>query len=187
MKLAFIVGGAECVFEDLRNALAQFTPDAYYATNAIGANIEKLNVWCTLHPEFMEKWEKQRLERGLSKNYEKVAPLKSEVGMHGEKGGIDRRVTYRFPGMGSSASSGIYAAKVAIEDGYKAILIGVPLDESEHFERKKAWTDSNQFQKGFSKALPYIKEHARSMSGRTMEALGLPTADWILGEKAKES
>jgi hypothetical protein len=58
-----------------------------------------------------------------------VAPLPGELGMHGAKGNISRRVSYRYQGMDSSASSGGYAAKVALDDGFdRVVLAGVPMD-----------------------------------------------------------
>src|SRR5438045_5740109 len=60
--------------------------------------------WITLHPEFSDDYERQRAEQGFHGDYEIVAPLANEVGMHGKKGNITRRISYRYEGMNSSAS-----------------------------------------------------------------------------------
>lgn len=181
MTIALVVGGAECVAEDMKAALALFTPDRIYAVNDIGAHLETLHVWCTLHPEFMDGWEAQRKARGLANGYEIVAPLPGEVGKHGNKGRITRRVSYRWPKMNSSASSGIYGAKVALDDGHRVVLAGIPLDGSNHFLREKPWGQRECFMPGFDLALPFLKGRVKSMSGHTMKVLGAPTPKWLAG------
>lgn len=186
MKIALVIGGADCVTSDLINALEMFKPDSFYGVNDIGTSIERLDVWCTLHPEFMDDWEAQRKKRGFSNNYEVVAPLEKEVDNHKEKGKIDRRVSYRWPDMKSSASSGIYATKVALEDGYHVVLAGVPMDNSNHFKRQKPWNQMICFDLGFQVAIPHLIGRVKSMSGRTKEILGIPTPEWLENGHAKE-
>lgn len=193
MRAAIVIGGANCVSLDFSSALELFTPDRVYAVNDIGAHVEKIDVWCTLHPECLDFWEEQRRKRGLDNNYEIVAPLISEVGIHIDKGRINRRVSYIWPGLNidSSPSSGIYAAKVALEDGFdRVVLAGVPLTvEHGHFlpssrnskgeMRGKVWKDCGAFVSGFNKSLPYLNGRVRSMSGYTKEILGKPDAEWL--------
>lgn len=180
-QLALVIGGAECAGDDLKKALALFTPDKIYAANDIGAHVERLDVWCSLHPEFMDKWEEERKKRGLPNGYEIVAPLSTEVGMHGAKGRITRRISYRWPGMTSSASSGIYAAKVALNDGFdRVVLAGIPMQqEANHFARGKAWLQRDCFLPGFEKATPFMLGRVKSMSGLTRDILGNPTKEWL--------
>ena len=139
--------------------------------------------WVTLHPEFMDGYEKQRADEGFHGDYEIVAPLSGEVGEHGKKGNIARRVSYRYPGMNASASSGGYAAKVALDDGFdKVVLAGVPMrQEDSHFTRGKPWLQRDSFMRGFMDCLPHFKDRVRSMSGWTQEQLGTPDAVWLNG------
>jgi hypothetical protein len=112
-----------------------------------------------------------------------VAPLPGEVGAHGRKGRIARRVSYRYPGMDSSASSGGYAAKIALEDGFdRVVLAGVPMSEGHHFTRQTPWLQRDCFTKGFQKSIPYFAGRVRSVSGWTQEMLGTPDPDWLNGE-----
>lgn len=140
--------------------------------------------WASLHPEFMDDYEAQRKARGHHMDYEIVAPLPNEVGMHGKKGNIARRVSYRYPGMDSSASSGGYAAKVALEDGFdRVVLAGVPMtQDGGHFTRGKPWPQRDGFTIGFKKSVPHFAGRVRSMSGWSQELLGEPTPAWLNGE-----
>lgn len=182
--IALVVGGAECVHDDYKRALELFKPDRYYACNDMGAHLERLDVWCTLHPEQLEGWMAQRKARGLSGQFETVAPLTTEVGRHHEHK-ADRRVSYLWlPGtqVGGSPSSGGYAAKVALQDGYDAVLCGIPMRrEDGHVIRKEPWQQRDSYIPGFEKCMPYFKDRVRSMSGWTMMVLGPPTPEWLAG------
>jgi hypothetical protein len=147
-------------------------------------------VWATLHPEYMDDYERERRVLGLPNGYEIVAPKSDEVGQHGQKGRIARRVSYRWPGMTSSASSGIYGAKVALEDGYKCVLAGIPMNvDSGHFMpetknvqhqiRGHTWNARDSFIRGFEVATPFLMGKVKSMSGHTRDVLGFPEADWL--------
>lgn len=181
-RIALVVAGAECVFDDLNAALALFTPDRVYAVNDIGAHLETLHAWCTLHPEFMDKWEADRRRRGLPDGYEIVAPLEN-MGEHNNKGNVTRRVSYRWDETTtSSASSGMFAVKVALHDGYdRVLLVGLPLDTSNHFARGRPWLERASFIRGFENATPHLLGRVKSMSGHTRRVLGAPCAEWLAG------
>lgn len=184
MRRALIVGCASCVWDDVCAARTICTFDAVYCVKLAGVCWPgTFQTWPSLHPEFMDDYEAQRRARGLPNGYEIVAPPPEEVGMHGKKGNITRRVSYRWPGMNSSASSGIYAAKVALDDGFdRVVLAGIPMDKTDHFSRGKPWAQRDSFIPGFEKAMPFLKDRVRSMSGMTMERLGAPTPEWFAGD-----
>jgi hypothetical protein len=179
------------VWNDVRDAVALRKYDAVYCTKQIGVVWPgTFQVWASLHPEYMDKYEAERKSLGLPNGYEIVAPLSTEVGMHGKKGNISRRVTYRWPGMTGSASSGIYAAKVALDDSYKCVLAGVPMNkESGHFMpetknvqnqiRGHVWQARDSFMPGFEIAVPFLKDRVKSMSGHTRDVLGYPTLEFL--------
>jgi hypothetical protein len=184
MTCALVIGCSANVWEEVKAAQELTTFDAIYCVKLAGVHWKGGRfIWATLHPEFMNDYEAQRKALGLHSDYEIVAPLSSEVGMHGSKGNIARRVSYRYPGMDSSASSGGYAAKVALEDGYdRVVLAGVPMDSSSHFSRGKPWLQRDSFTIGFNKSVPHFAGRVRSLSGWTKEILGAPTPAWLNGE-----
>lgn len=187
MKLALVVGSADCMWADVRAARELCTFDAVYCVKRVGIHWpEQFQTWVTLHPEYMDDYEAQRAKLGYPNGYEIVAPPSGEVGMHGNKGRIARRVSYRFPGMNASAASGIYGAKVAIDDGYRVVLAGIPMTQTPHFVKHErygngVWSQLGQFLAGFQEALPHLMGKCRSMSGLTRTKLGAPDAQWLAG------
>lgn len=184
MKRALIVGCAANVWDDVAKAREIGEFDATYCVKLAGVHWPaKFQVWVTLHPEFMDAYQAERKAKGFPNGYEIVAPLSGEVGEHGHKGKIDRRVSYQWPGMNASASSGIYGAKVALQDGFeRVVLAGIPMDSSNHFTRGKPWGQFASFLDGFTKSIPFLKGRVRSMSGLTKQKLGAPTPSWLAGE-----
>lgn len=184
MKKALVVGCANCVWDDVKRAQEMSQFDTIYCVKLAGVFWpDKFDVWVTLHPEFMDDYEKQRQAKGYPNGYEIVAPLPGEVGGHGKKGNIARRVTYQWKGMQSSASSGIYGAKVALDDGHeRVVLAGIPMDTSKHFSRHTQWFQRDSFLPGFKSSLKYLKGKVRSMSGITKDHLGEPTPEWLQGD-----
>ena len=92
---------------------------------------------------------------------------------------------YLFPGQTSSGTSGLFALKVALIDlGFdRAVLCGIPMqDEAGHLRDAAApWSGAVAHWAGWLEAYPQIKDRARSMSGRTADLLGRPTAEWVAG------
>lgn len=184
LKTALVVGCAANVWQEVLEAQSLTVFHAVYCVKMAGVHWPgTFKVWATLHPEWMDDYEAQRRALALPNGYEIVAPLPGEVGVHGNKGNIARRVSYRWPGMNASASSGIYAAKVALEDGYdRVVLAGVPMQQDGgHFTRGRPWLQVDSFIPGLELALPHLKEKVRSMSGRTKELLGAPDPAWLNG------
>jgi hypothetical protein len=185
MKLALVVGSAACLWDDVKAARALATFDAVCCVKRVGIKWpEPFQVWATLHPEMMDDFEKRRAAEGLPTGYEIVAPLASEVGMHGAKGRIARRVSYKWPEMTSSAGSGIYGAKIMLNGGYKVVLAGIPMNDDPHFMKHEThgtgkWNAVGSFLPGFEKALPHLMGKVKSMSGLTREKLGAPDAEWL--------
>lgn len=194
MKTALVIGCAANVWEDLKAARALASYDAIYCVKQMGIHYrDKFDVWATLHPEAMNDYEHQRKVLGLPNGYQIVAPPAKELGMHGEKGNIARRVSYLWPNSdgSSSASSGIYGAKIALDDGFeRVVLAGVPMSpDAGHFlpetktvsgqVRGPVWTGCGAFEIGFNNALPYLMNRVKSMSGRTQKVLGAPTKEWL--------
>jgi hypothetical protein len=183
LTTALVIGCAAAVWEEVKLARRMHSFDRTYCVKMMGVYYpKKFDTWVSLHPEFMDDYAKKRSELGLPNGYEIVCPLDTEVGTHGRKGHPTRQVSYRWPGMNASASSGIYGAKVALDDGCdRVVLAGIPMNNDPHFARKGPWQQTGAFLSSFAIALPYMLGKVRSMSGLTMEKLGAPTPEWLAG------
>lgn len=173
--LALVIGGANCVWDDIAAALDFAEPDCVFACNDIGTRWpHQLDGWVTLHPEHMPGWREQRARNGF-------APALEHIG-HEMAPGIDRAIDYRFPGMTGSGSSGLFAVKAAMERAEKVILAGVPMDPKQaHFFDAKQWHEFMSFLPGWENAMPHIRHRVRSVSGWTRKMLGEPTSAWLNG------
>ncbi len=182
MGRALVIGCANGVWQEVEAAqkLCQF--DSIYCVKLAGVHWRGGRFsWVTLHPEFMDDYRSQRFNLSLHNDYEIVSPFPNEVGRHSHHK-ADRRVSYRWPGMTSSASSGIYAAKVALDDGHdRVVLAGIPMrGDDGHFTRGKTWAQVGCFVPGFEMATPHLLGRVRSMSGLTEKRLGYPITEWLL-------
>lgn len=185
VKRALVIGCAEGVWREVRLARDLCYFHTVYCVKLAGVHYKGGRfVWVGLHPEWMEDYKKQRAALGLHMMFETVAPPDKELGSAGRGKQIDRRVPYCYPGMNSSASSGGYAAKIALEDGHdRVVLAGVPMmADKGHFTRKKAWGQVSAFTKGFQESIPHWNGRVRSMSGWSAKLLGEPDPAWLNGE-----
>ena len=181
-QLGRVIGCAEGNFDEARAAIALQKPDLIYCVKLAGVHWpEPFDWWCGLHPEWQGKYEAERAALGHPGGYRTVSCLAAEVDARNAKIPVDRRVSYRWPGMNSSASSGIFAAKVAMEDCERVILAGVPMTHGKHFTRNKAWSELNSFTAGLQEAIPHMKGRVRSLSGLTEKLLGRPDPEWLAG------
>lgn len=183
MTRALVLGSAECVWRDADAALELFRPDAIYACNDIGARWPgPLDVWCTLHPEHFARWLAQRARRGHAPAAQIVSHLELTKEKH--RFNVDRLAPYRWPeseGQSASGSSGLFAAKLAQDDGHdRIVLAGIPMTrEAGNIARAGAWHEREHFVRGWELALPRIRARVRSMSGWTQQLLGSPTPEWL--------
>lgn len=187
MKTGLVVGSAACVWKDLVNAHGLGHFDAVAVTNAMGCEYEDpIDYWVTLHPEKMLDWQRKRAERGFPRAKLVVSndflPGAREQGVAYPH--LDRRADYRFfSDQTSSGSSGLFAVKVLVDEGFERIVLaGVPMQAIErHFDSPDPWNERDVFAKAWTQVLPLIKGAVRSMSGWTQELLGSPTAEWLRG------
>jgi hypothetical protein len=188
VKRALVIGCAANVWNEVEEAQRLCTFDAVYCVKMAGVYWKGGRfVWAGLHPEHMAAFTEQRTALGLHADYEIVAPTDAELGTTGRESKVKphRRVSYLWPGMNSSAGSGIYGAKVALDDGHdRVVLAGIPMTATPYFAphrkwKDRAWADVNSFNDGFEKAMPFLAGKVRSMSGRTQKLLGLPTTEWL--------
>lgn len=175
MPTAIVIGGAECVWDDIKRARELFEPDAFFVTNdMVPLWPERLDYLCSLHPEKIAEWLAQRHKRGF-------APP-GEVWCHktgGPRGLVHKGVDHTTPDW--AGSSGLFATKVALEQGFeKVVVCGVPLlSEGMHIARRRYWGAANAFRSGWKRNHGNLQKRVRSMSGWTKDFLGAPTPEWL--------
>lgn len=182
LKSCVVLGGAACVWDDLETA-KEFGPfDATIAINDMLAHYQgEIDFAVSLHPEKYTEWMAGRDAKGYSRPKAFVAHDGNTQMGRNNPFPVDIVMDYRWPGMGGSGSSGLFAVKVAIEQGFdRIVLCGVPMDGAQpHFFDNIAWTEVNAFTEAWGVARPFIQDVTRSMSGQTKEWLGYPTRDWL--------
>jgi len=183
MKKVIILGGARCLWTDYEAAMKLTSFDAVCAVNQAGRYFpERLDYWCTLHPERLLAWQNARHDEGYNNDYFSIAhekPETFELGISYPR--IDKAVDFRYPGMTESGSSGLLAVKAMQEEGFERIVLaGVPMNMSQaHFHDEKPWHERDMFIAAWNISLPFIHQSVRSMSGWTSELLGFPSHEWL--------
>ena len=171
--IAVILGGARCVWDDLRAAKALIggRPHLIVAANHAGTRYEgDLDAWVSLHPDFFANALPRRVRAGLNKP-PLYAPTK-----HSDSPGI-KPVAPRWDG-----SASLYAAQIALKQlkAGKVILCGAPLDaDAGHIAIPGPWGHSERYRAGFLAAPASVTGMIRSMGGWTADLLGHPDADWL--------
>lgn len=180
MPTGIVIGGADCVWDDVATARSLVNPDAWFVTNdMIPLWPERLDYVCTLHPEKLLEWLTARAKRKF--------PQPGEIWTHKALGprGVYRHTITERTTNDWAGSSGLFACKVAIEDlGFdKVIVCGVPLvADQKHVVRGKAWNVASQFRGGWNRHKKILQLRVRSCSGWTKEFLGSPDVAWLTSQ-----
>lgn len=177
--IAFVLGGAVCVWDDLLAAQDLCSPDVVLAVNDMGVDYpDELDYLVSYHSNMIPRWVRLRKERGLpppaalwtGKALSRHAP--QSIKQHDSRGG----------------SSGLLATQIAL-DAAKAthvILIGVPMDSTmRHYHdnhKGQQWKDGKHYHGHWWHRKDSFNDRVRSMSGWTKKLLGEPTARWLKGE-----
>lgn len=171
-RTALIMGGGECVREDIKAALALFEPDLLIAVNDFGAEWHgRLDHWCSMHPEKMEGWAEKRAANGLG------PAGRIWTAEHKDKKYPYQRVVN--PGGGSSALAVAVAREMGAE---RIVLAGVPLTSTPHFFDDVPWCSKEvaHYQRNWLRQKKELVNCVRSVSGGfTEEHFGRPTKAWI--------
>lgn len=163
------------MWDDIKAARELFEPDAFFVTNdMIPLWPERIDYVCSLHPEKVADWLSERHKKGL--------PSPGEIWCHkiaGPRGLVHKGVDHTTNDW--AGSSGLFAAKVALEQGFgKIVTCGVPLDsERTHIARKRIWSAAHAFRSGWKRNHDKLRDKVRSMSGWTKEFLGAPSPEWL--------
>lgn len=183
VKRCLVLGSANSVWSDIERATNICEFHGVVACKEIGVHWKgELDGWVSLHPERMQKDIDLREKNGYPR-------CKVHFG-HQHKPeitGIDVWYPYKFDGQIQSASSGIFALKVALEyfNFDQAVLCGMPLQRDQgRIDGKENWNGGSVFHKGFEQAMPAFRNRVRSMGGWTALRVGLLTSDWANGREA---
>lgn len=177
--IAFVLGGAECVWADIASARSLCSPDIVVAVNDIGVDYpDRIDHWVSYHADFLSRWARARTAKGLP-----------DVQHYWTgKGGPTRAAPKDIRTVNAiGGSSGMLAAFAALKvNATKVILCGVPIDaKMAHYHKHKrgaAWTEALKYQKHWKAAAKdEFRDRVRSMSGWTAELLGSPTKEWLEG------
>lgn len=166
-RRALILGGAECLWRDLRE-LGVFHGQVLATNDAGWAFPHAIDHWATLHPDKLSLWTPKR----PGSDYVTWA--------HYEHDGVDRVLDHW---KGSSTG---FAVRVAYEIGCtRVVLAGAPMEPVPHFLGGDPWEDWEIFREEWTEGLlPKLgdwAENIRSLSGWTRELHGAPTDSWLYG------
>jgi hypothetical protein len=180
MRLALILGGADCLFDDIEAALELTGPGPIIiATNHAGRDYHgHVDHWVSMHAELLAFWANERAKAGRGP----AGRLWSAAHRQGGTSSIDRIAS---PG----GSSGLLAVFVGLELGLdRLILCGVPMQPAaRHYDDMRPWTEARQYLPAWRRAVPTIVDRVRSMSGATADLLGRPDEEWLNGENPREA
>jgi len=179
MSIALVMGGAQCLFEDIAAAEKLFKPDIIVAVKDIGITWPHVDHWVTYHPERLPKELAERRRAGL--------PDPGQIWAYQvpRKSGIDLPIKALTSTKGGS--SGLLGTEVALIVATKAVLCGIPLDPKQvHYRRprKGGWPPGQTYRLAWKAIYPKLKHRVRSMSGWTRELLGAPTKEWLFEDAA---
>lgn len=174
--VAFVLGGAECVWQDYQGARKLCVPDIVICVNDIGVHYpDYIDHWVSFHADHFRKWVAERKKAKLPAAGQlwtgpylaKYAPANI------------RQVKHRG---GSSGMLGTVIATQIVQATH-TILCGVPMDpKMRHFHNAKngkPWYDGRNYHKNWIEEKLKLLGRVKSMSGWTAELLGKPDSEWI--------
>lgn len=177
MTIALVLGGANCLHDDMAKARALFTPDLIIATNHAGRDYDgHVDHWVTFHPYLFPGW---MAERKLAGRSDAGKLWTSEPHRPPKTVQLDlNTVSGKWRG-----SSALLACRIGIEKlGCQCLLAGVPLETAAaHYDDPRPFADAETFRKAWVEHLPDIRDHVRSLSGWTRTHLGAPSREWLEG------
>lgn len=176
-RIAIVVGGAACAFDDLKSLPDDVLRRAdYIAVNDVGTVLPyPITAWVSLHPEkFLATnpfWIRKRLENNLAMLGCRVVGW-SEEGRSRDVPGVDYWSDYL-----SEGSSGLFGVGAAIIMKYPIIICcGIPmnLQINKFLGRPSFSTDkaADVYRPYWEKQLPILKGRVFSQSGWTRSLLG---------------
>lgn len=186
-KVAIVVGSADCVWRDLKEAQRLFPDADIIAVNHAGVDLDTpLTAWVSLHGwELLRVWMPLREAKGYpaaEKTFSGLDAGDQKV----VKDALTACVEAKFEGQNHSGASGLFGVKVAAVDlGYETVVCcGIPMWETPHYHKShddhpidgkpNGWVAATSYWVGWQEALPKMKGIVFSMGGYTREILGAP-------------
>lgn len=169
--LALVLGSGACLPDDLEafDALG-VEPDMVVAANRAAFEYGGLvDHWVSQTPDRFPGWTEAHPECADATTW---GPR-----LIADAGPVDRT----FEPWGANGSSGFLALQVAFEAGAeRAVLCGVPMDDRPHLGSTRPWDAADIHWWAWGQLdLPMAR--IRSLSGRTRDYFGAPTAAWLEG------
>lgn len=167
--IAVALGGAKGGLEELAEVSARMPVAKIFAVNDVAAEYPgHVDYFVTLHPSKLDMWLDKRQSLGLSPPDHIIA--------HVAERHVTEVVSFKWPEMKRSGSSGLFAAKIAIEKtDLPVVLCGIPMDaDRTHYAESNFVKHCDEFRPAWQEALPHIRGRVTSMSGWTAELLGRP-------------
>ncbi len=176
MTLALVLGGADCLQDDLDQTfgLVELEECVVIAVNDAGVFWpHRLDHWVTMHPTELPHRIAQREERGYPGGFTTwTRPY--PIGLKERERMCDRVLG------GWNGSSGLVATGVALQElGLHTVLCGMPMDQRPHFNREGAWEAAPTYRERWVELHDQMAPVVRSWSGWTRERFGAPTAEWL--------
>lgn len=175
-RIAFVLGGAVSLWDEIEQARALVEPDLIIATNHAGRDYPgPVDHWVSMHSDLFELWAKTRAQAGRPPALNHWGAAHRQH--HGGPDGI-RRIA--APG----GSSGLLAVYVGLQlDCTHLILCGMPMHQNgRHFDHEAKWREARQYWGAWERALPTIQGRVKSLGGQTFHWLGRPTKEWLDGD-----
>lgn len=180
-----ILGGGECVWDDVRALEAMIGKEWPYtiiAVNDIGCVWpRRIDHWCTLHPEKLPNWMEARKKAGHPDGY--TTWTRENRTRRTRSGDI---VTTHMKVAGNTklqgGASGMLAVSIALEqlNSRAVALCGVPMNRTPHFaesrvhKKGQVWPGAQSHFRSWTKApvVSILNGRVCSLSGETKKLLG---------------
>jgi hypothetical protein len=172
---ALVLGGADSLHRDI--TLYTGPVHGVVACNDAGTVWPyELDAWVSLHGRYF--MQKNWLETRDIKGYSPAKRLYVHTSARRPIPDAAIETNFNFDGCSKSGSSGLFAAKVALQDlGFdNVVLCGIPLTPTPHFFDTEPWREESalNFRKTWLAIPPEFKSRIKSMSGWTRETFGEP-------------
>lgn len=174
--IALVLGAADCLSDDLREAEKLVDPAACLVVACNDAGFlwpGRLDHWATLHPNELWLRERKRRANGYPDGYETWTKVWPEGLKHNER--ICNHAISGYQG-----SSGLLSVGVALTVGADRIMLcGIPMDTRYHVVRKRRWAAAEGYRRRWIGLHNTLAPVVRSFSGWTRERFGEPTHEWL--------
>lgn len=188
MKCAVVVGRAQGALEEYAAAKEMLAPLTFDEVLVVGRAVvqfpDPVDHLVTFHTLLVEKWVDERVAAGREPptnywtSYHKGKPLKQT---HLSRYAADFRHL-----SAEGGSSGRIAAHVAVKELRcdRVVLAGIPMEmKAGHFDQDGPWKEADVYWDAWQPDFAEFAGVVKSMSGRTREAFGPPTREWLVGSE----